>query len=99
MVFVWAPTAILALMVKIAQVDFVTEKIYWDWTLVDWLRLARFTNNIIGLIPDQSDVRVGAIFEYLFPADSKFQVRWGTFFTVQLLESYGVCRATVLYCT
>ena len=41
-IFIFVTVAVMSLVHKIAQVDFVTEKLYWSWSMLHWLRLCGF---------------------------------------------------------
>jgi len=65
---VWAmlvPTTMMSIMINVAQVDFITEKIYWDGTIWNWLALAVFINNLAGVIGDKNSVQIDAIFRFI----------------------------------
>merc|ERR1712224_365169 len=65
LILFFVPVAILAVMMKVSQVDFITEQIYWDWSVIDWARLAGFINNIAGIIPNRNVEAIKSIFSYI----------------------------------
>jgi len=70
------PTAILSIMIKVAQVDFITEKIYWDWTIWNWFALAGFINNLVGLFPNKDEIQIDAIFLFIDADDIESNEKW-----------------------
>jgi len=86
----FVPTSILSIMIKVAQVDFITEKIYWDWTIWNWFAFAGFINNLAGLVPDNVFIQIDAIFRFITannPAESRTQ--WLRALGDALRKQYG----------
>jgi len=86
----FVPTSILSIMIKVAQVDFITEKIYWDWTIWNWFAFAGFINNLAGLVPDNVFIQIDAIFRFITannPAESR--IRWLRALGDALRKQYG----------
>lgn len=54
----------MSLLVKITQLDFVFDELYWDWSATEWLNLLAITNNIVGIMDLEKIARIG-IFEQL----------------------------------
>ena len=63
-------------MVNKAQVDFVTGKLYWSWTMLEWLRLYGLVNNVVGIIPDQGEVTTNAVLEHVGGDDPHLSEKW-----------------------
>lgn len=55
------PTAVLCLLVKIEQVEFVAEDFYYGWSLSDYIKLAGFINHLVAVIPDADDIKMETI--------------------------------------
>ena len=83
--------AIASVMVKLAQVDFVTHDLYWDWSWWNFLQLAGFINNIASLGPNMTDVRLEAVWQFL-ELDSRGAEPWLRELCSKLVGHYGVSR-------
>ena len=59
------PWPVFSVLVKVRQVDFITEKIVWDWSVWEYLALAGFINNLAGLHSDQGRSKVKGMFLYM----------------------------------
>ena len=85
------PLAIASVMVKLAQVDFVTDEVYWDWTWWNYLQLGGFINNLAGLGPNMTDVRLEAVWQFL-ELDSRGANPWLQALCGKLVDHYGFSR-------
>ena len=84
-------SAIASVMVKLAQVDFVTDEVYWDWSWWNFLQLAGFINNLAGLGPNMTDVRLEAVWQFL-ELDSRGAEPWLRALFSNLVDHYGFSR-------
>ena len=50
---------------KIAEVDFITEKHWWDWEWWNYLVLAGFLNNLASLQGDQTEMELRVVGEHI----------------------------------
>jgi len=92
------PTAILSIMIKIAQVDFITEKFYWDWTIWNWFALAGFINNLASLITNKDKVQIDAIFLFITANDVESPEKWHAALGDALYEQYGKGGLILMSC-
>mmetsp|Transcript_12523 Transcript_12523/g.24413 ORF Transcript_12523/g.24413 Transcript_12523/m.24413 type:complete len:349 (+) Transcript_12523:71-1117(+) len=93
------PVAVMALLVKVSQMAFVNEKIYWDWELGDWLRLAGFANNVISIIPPTGSQYITGVFQFLRMQEPVLQDKWERALGQSLGETRGVFVAVVIMST
>lgn len=92
------PLAIASVMVKLAQVDFVTDEVYWDWTWWNYLQLGGFINNLAGLGPNMTDERLEAVWQFL-ELDSRGADPWLKAVCGKLVDHYGFSRAMMYVLT
>lgn len=90
MLFVF-PLAIASVMVKLAQVDFVTRDLYWDWSWWNFLQLAGFINNLASLGPNMADESLEAVWQFL-EVDSRGADPWLKALCRKLVHHYGFSR-------
>jgi len=83
------PTAILSIMIQVAQVDFITEKMYWDWTIWNWFALAGFINNLASLISNKDRIQIDAIFRFINANDVESNKKWHMALGDVLAKQYG----------
>uniref|UniRef100_A0A7S1A8V6 Uncharacterized protein n=1 Tax=Noctiluca scintillans TaxID=2966 RepID=A0A7S1A8V6_NOCSC len=93
------PGAVMSLMVKIAQVDFVTEELCWSWTMLEWLRLYAFVNNVVGITPDQGEVATNAVLEHVGRDDHHFSENWKGALADGLAETFGNMKGFIIHAT
>ena len=96
--FFMLPLAIASVMVKLAQVDFVTRDLYWDWTWWNFLQLAGFINNLASLGPKMTTVRVEAVWQFL-ELDSRGADPWLEALCGKLVHHYGFSRGMMYVLT
>ena len=91
--------AIVAVLIKITQVDFVINKEAYQWDLGEVLAVAGFINNLAGLYRD-SDARMQAVFQVLDDSDSEHLMhKWKLNRSSTLRELYGGPVAFAIMCT
>eukprot|EP00931_Biecheleriopsis_adriatica_P059557 TRINITY_DN35652_c0_g1_i1.p1 TRINITY_DN35652_c0_g1~~TRINITY_DN35652_c0_g1_i1.p1 ORF type:complete len:366 (+),score=34.63 TRINITY_DN35652_c0_g1_i1:88-1185(+) len=95
----FAPVAVMSLLVKISQIDFVTEELYSEWTITEWARLCAFVNNVAGLIPPQEAAGMEGVLEYVGNGRQHFALKWKSRLAQGLCETFGTAKAFVLYAT
>eukprot|EP00438_Fugacium_kawagutii_P011041 Skav217108 [mRNA] locus=scaffold1627:105176:105859:- [translate_table: standard] len=97
---VTVPVAIMAVLVKLYQVDFATETIIDQWTLFDYLAFAAFINNLAGL---RGDITSGKKQAIMATRDSKdpeaFLKVWEGNLATTLQEVYGTSLGLVILAT
>lgn len=87
---VFVPMSILAVMVKIAQVDFVTEVIWWHWDWIDYARLFGFINNLAALAPSQENIKISATCDFIKPNTPLLETEWRKHIVNMLVSSWGL---------
>jgi len=96
--FFFVPSAIASVLVKLAQVDFVTRDLYWTWTWWNFLQLAGFINNLASLGPDMTTVRLAAVWQFL-ELDSRGADPWLEALCRKLVRHYGFSRGMMYVLT
>ena len=93
----FAPVAVMAVLVKLSQVDFATETIVDRWTPFEFLAFAAFINNLAGLRGDISKERKLAIFKSRDSRDPEAVLDvWEKQLGTTLQKLYGFLPALVL---
>jgi hypothetical protein len=93
----FAPVAVMAVLVKLSQVDFATETIVDHWTPFQFLAFAAFINNLAGLRGDISKERKLAIFKSQDSRDPEAVLDvWEKQLGTTLQKLYGFLPALVL---
>lgn len=98
MMLIMFPLAIASVMVKLAQVDFVTDELYWDWTWWNYLQLAGFINNLASLGPNMTNVSLEAVWQFL-ELDSRGADPWLKALCRKLVHHYGFSRGMLYVLT
>lgn len=84
------PLGVLAFMVKVGSVGFVTEISFWEWGLSQWMALMLLFNNMMSMNELNKGVSEGAVrmFEYsgLLAEDPD---HWRHAFQMGLVQTYG----------
>ena len=94
---VMVPLAVMSVLVKVAQVDFITEKIVWDWSAWEYLALAGFINNLAGLRGDHDASKMTGMFLLLDHRDPKaLQQIFFNKLAASAVEHYGVAGSMVV---
>ncbi|CAL1137772.1 unnamed protein product [Cladocopium goreaui] len=93
----FAPVAVMAVLVKLSQVDFATETIVDHWSPFQFLAFAAFINNLAGLRGDISKERKLAIFKSQDSRDPEAVLDvWEKQLGTTLQKLYGFLPALVL---
>lgn len=95
---VFFPLAVASVMVKLAQVDFVTRDLYWDWSWWNYLQLAGFINNLASLGPNMTNVSLEAVWQFL-ELDSRGADPWLKALCRKLVHHYGFSRGMMYVLT
>ncbi|CAE7217521.1 unnamed protein product [Symbiodinium natans] len=99
--FLWlVPLAILSVLVKIGQVDFITETIVWDWGFWEFFALAGFINNLAGLRGDHDAAKVEGMFLLVDKRDPQtLRGLWESEVAASAQQLYGTLGALVVLST
>jgi len=100
----YAAVAMLSLVVKVAQLDFIALQSFAEWNILDWLNVLAFANNVAGIVDHDAIARRG-VFEQLRAEDlqvsgasaAEMQEAWSEVLGKRLQRMYGPCRA-VFHC-
>jgi len=103
------PTAVLSVLVKVSQVSFVTESIYWNWEVTDYIQLAGFINNLTALLPEEDSIKTDSLLDYVIvpAADAESDHRlagdvaafWLSDLANKLMEQYGLRNGFIMFAT
>lgn len=92
--------SLMALLVKMNQINFVTEASVWSWSLIQWVHLAGFVNNLTGILPDHEKMKIRGILEFLEPKNLRiFDMKVGQEWAAGLLEEFGFLSAVMIWST
>jgi len=89
LIVMFVAMAIMTIMIKLAQVDFITEKIFGDWTIWNWFALAVFINNIVGLFPNEDVAEIAVVFRFITPNVVGSNGMWNKALRDALFKQYG----------
>jgi hypothetical protein len=94
----------LSLLVKVAQFDFVVKKLYWDWSIIDWLNILSFASNVVGIIDLEAISRKGVFKQLRIDEDAPgtpeaLADAWMQRFSSKLTELVGKTKALILCAT
>jgi len=100
----YAAVAMLSLVAKVAQVDFIALRSCAEWNILDWLNVLAFANNVAGIVDHDAIARRG-VFEQLRAEDlhvagasaAEMQAAWSEVLSIHLQRMYGPGRA-VFHC-
>lgn len=96
----FAPVAVMAVLVKLSQVDFATETIVDRWTAFEFLAFAAFINNLAGLRGDIAKERKLAIFKSQDSRDPEAVLEvWEKQLATTMMKLYGFTPTLVLIAT
>jgi hypothetical protein len=94
--------SVASLLVKVTQVDFVTERTYSDWTLFEWFRLASFANSIVGII-NLRNIQENVLRKQMEIAENEIRQDifddWMYQLDLLLIEVYGYSKACMIKAT
>lgn len=95
---------VVALSCKIDNVDFVTEKLYDQWTWFEMITLAAFANNIAGIV-DLERTKISTILGIVCraPMDRALEERWigelRSAVVATMLSRYSLLKSAILVAT
>merc|ERR1712032_352143 len=100
----YAAVAILSLVAKVAQLDFIALQPFAEWKIMDGLNILAYANNMAGIVDHDAIARRGVL-EQLRAEDvhisgasaAEMQEAWSVVLGKHLHEMYGPCRA-VFHC-
>eukprot|EP00438_Fugacium_kawagutii_P030928 Skav202930 [mRNA] locus=scaffold1565:356126:357265:- [translate_table: standard] len=93
------PVAVMAVLAKLYQVAFATEKVIGHWTLFEYLAFAGFINNLAGFMGDIASGKKQAIMASRAEDPQQLLKVWEQNLATKLQEVYGTSLGLVMFAT